>query len=193
MGLNTPNFRSNRSSGFTLVEIMAVVLIILILAGLILSMAGHATKQADISNTKALLGRVSSGLENYKSQLGIYPYSKNSELVNTNVVTDANMNRVLYRTLTNQQHADYNKLPVVGLEPFVSWKPADLNPIEPYPWEWDGANKKMNSESGFADAWGNAVQYSFNPNISDTYRLWSKGPDGKSDDASQRTDDITPQ
>ena len=62
MGLNSHHLRFNRSSGFTLVEIMAVVLIILVLAGLILSMAGHATREADIANTKAFLGRIGVGL-----------------------------------------------------------------------------------------------------------------------------------
>ena len=47
MGLIHPTLSRRRSAGFTLVEIMAVVLIILVLAGLILSMAGGAAREPE--------------------------------------------------------------------------------------------------------------------------------------------------
>lgn len=188
MGLNAPTSRAPRTAGFTLVEIMAVVLIILVLAGLILSMAGHATKEADISSTKALLGRIALGLEAYKSEVGDYP-CRNTNTVDA-TVPDSEMYRVLYRTLSNTQHATYNKVVVAGREPFMDWKPTELNPVEYYP--WDTPKYVFQTNAGFVDAWGNAVQYSYDPAFTSTYRLYSMGPDGKSGDATQRTDDITP-
>ena len=73
MGLMHPTLSRRRTAGFTLVEIMAVVLIILILAGLILSMAGNATREADIANTRALLARIGGALETYRGESGTYP------------------------------------------------------------------------------------------------------------------------
>lgn len=178
MGLTHPPISRRRSAGFTLVEIMAVVLIILVLAGLILSMAGNATREADIASTKALLERIGVGLEGYKAETGQYP------------VGTADMNRALYRTLSNTAHGTYNPTPIAGREPFMEWKPTELNPVEYYP--WDTPKYVSQPNAGFVDAWGNAIQYTFDPNITSTYRLWSMGPDGKTGDVNYRVDDITP-
>ena len=178
MGLTHPIPSRRRSAGFTLVEIMAVVLIILVLAGLILSMAGNATREADIASTKALLERIAVGLEGYKAETGQYP------------VGTADMHRVLYRTLSNTAHGTYNPTPIAGREPFMDWKPTELNPVEYYP--WDTPKYVSQPNAGFVDAWGNAVQYAFDPNLSSTYRLWSMGPDGKTGSVDFRLDDIAP-
>ena len=179
MGLIHPTLSRRRSAGFTLVEIMAVVLIILVLAGLILSMAGGAARDADIANTKALLERIGVGLEAYKAETGQYPVPSNI----------AEANRLLYRTLSNTA-GTYNPTPIAGREPFMDWKPTELNPVEYYP--WDTPNYKAQPTAGFVDAWGNAIQYTFDPNITSTYRLWSMGPDGKTGDVNYRVDDIAP-
>ena len=91
MGLKHPTLSRRHTAGFTLVEIMAVVLIILILAGLILSMAGNATREADIANTEALLTRIGGALETYKAESGAYP---SQPLVATSLDFDYKPNEV---------------------------------------------------------------------------------------------------
>lgn len=62
-----------RRSGFTLMELMVVLAIIALLAGLTLGTFSFATKSASRNRTAAAAAAIKSGLENYKSEFGEYP------------------------------------------------------------------------------------------------------------------------
>jgi general secretion pathway protein G len=62
-------------SGFTLIEIMLVVVIIGILAAIILPNLGGKTKQASISATKASIANISLAIDSYEVDNGAYPPS----------------------------------------------------------------------------------------------------------------------
>ncbi len=66
-------FRESR--GFTLVELLAVVLIILIVAGLTVSIAKRVGERANISHTQALVAKLELGIEAFKLDNGYYPTS----------------------------------------------------------------------------------------------------------------------
>ena len=138
MGLMLHPHRRSRRAGFTLVEILAVVVIILILAGLILSMAGKATRDADIASTRGILSRIATAVDHYKAENGTYPPQ-----------------------------------PLVATALDFEYKPSEV------------------SGTVFIDAWGNGIQYTYDPAVSSTYRLWSKGPDGKTGNVNERMDDIS--
>lgn len=59
--------------GFTLVELLTVVAIIAILAGLILSTSGYIQKKAARSRAEAEIAAMEAALESYKADNGIYP------------------------------------------------------------------------------------------------------------------------
>jgi type II secretion system protein G len=94
----------NPKSAFTLVELMTVIAIIAILAGLILGVSGYATGKADRSRAIAEMEKIKGGLEEYRLQYGEYPtngpgamtgasfISLRNQLTNTmqNTVTDLN-------------------------------------------------------------------------------------------------------
>ncbi|MGI8430829.1 MAG: type II secretion system protein GspG [Chthoniobacterales bacterium] len=58
---------------FTIVEVIVVMAIILVLAGLILGTAGYVHNKAARSRAQAEIQAMSAGLESYKADNGIYP------------------------------------------------------------------------------------------------------------------------
>lgn len=65
--------RSRRTSAFTVVELLIVMAIILVLAGLILATSGYVQKKGYRSRAEAEIAAISAALENYKADNGIYP------------------------------------------------------------------------------------------------------------------------
>jgi type II secretion system protein G len=66
-----------RSTGFTLLELMIVIAIIAILAGLILSTAGYIQKKGASSRAEAEIAALTVALENFKADNGDYPTGTN--------------------------------------------------------------------------------------------------------------------
>src|SRR5437660_4313074 len=58
---------------FTIIELLVVISIIIILAGLILSTVGYVQKKAARSRAEAEVAAMSAALESYKADNGIYP------------------------------------------------------------------------------------------------------------------------
>lgn len=71
--------RSHRfSPGFTLVELLAVIAIIGILAAIILGIAGFATKRSDRSKAVAQMEKLKSAMEEYRLKYNQYPATTNN-------------------------------------------------------------------------------------------------------------------
>ena len=62
-----------RVRGFTIIELLVVIAIIIILAGLIVSTVGYVQKKGARSRTEAEIAAISTALESYKADNGIYP------------------------------------------------------------------------------------------------------------------------
>lgn len=65
---------STRRSSFTLIELLTVMAVIAILAGLILSVSGYATKHGALARASAEIQAISSACESYKADNGTYPH-----------------------------------------------------------------------------------------------------------------------
>lgn len=65
--------RENRLAAFTLVELLTVIAIIAILAGLLLAAGSGIMKKAARSRASAEIQAMSTALEAYKTDNGIYP------------------------------------------------------------------------------------------------------------------------
>ena len=61
------------NAAFTILELLIVIAIIIILAGLILATSGYVQKKGARSRTEAEIAAISAALENYKADNGIYP------------------------------------------------------------------------------------------------------------------------
>ena len=65
----------NKQSGFTLIEIILVVVIIGILAGIAIPRMGGRTEQAKIAKAKQTINTLSMGIQEYEMINGTYPNS----------------------------------------------------------------------------------------------------------------------
>ncbi|MDP3787604.1 MAG: type II secretion system protein GspG [Candidatus Omnitrophota bacterium] len=72
----------NIKRGFTVIELLVVLAIIGILAGLILGASGEARKRALITKARASISSVETALGMFQSDLGGYPSSGNANLIN---------------------------------------------------------------------------------------------------------------
>jgi prepilin-type N-terminal cleavage/methylation domain-containing protein len=67
---------------FTLIELLAVIAIIAILAGLLLNTAGYIQKKGAMSRAETEIAALTVALENYKTDNGDYPQGTNVSGVN---------------------------------------------------------------------------------------------------------------
>jgi prepilin-type N-terminal cleavage/methylation domain-containing protein len=65
--------RGKSKSGFTLIEIMVVIVILTILAGIVVGAAKYAHVKAATSRAQAEIAAMETALESYKNDNGIYP------------------------------------------------------------------------------------------------------------------------
>src|SRR5437660_5892716 len=73
LGTRASSFRAAGAFAFTIIELLVVISIIIILAGLILSTVGYVQKKGARSRAEAEIAAMSAALENYKADNGIYP------------------------------------------------------------------------------------------------------------------------
>ena len=66
------------SAGFTLIEVITVITIILILAGLVVSGAGFVKDRQANEKARVQIALISKALEDYKLDTGFYPYTDDS-------------------------------------------------------------------------------------------------------------------
>lgn len=69
--IRAPSFRAG--SAFTILELLVVITIIIVLAGLILSTVDYVQKKGARSRAEAEIAAMSAALESYKADNGIYP------------------------------------------------------------------------------------------------------------------------
>ena len=71
--------RGVRCNAFTLIELIVVVGIIIVLAGLVLSTVGYARKKSARARAETEIAAMSAACENYKADNGIYPRSSTTD------------------------------------------------------------------------------------------------------------------
>ena len=77
--MKTPQFQaSRRLRGFSLVELLVVITIIVILTGLTIGAMGWVNKKAAIDKARTQMALLENGLEQYKADVGSYPEGNSS-------------------------------------------------------------------------------------------------------------------
>src|SRR5438477_3895514 len=69
---------AKQRSAFTIIEVLIVMAIILVLAGLTLATSGYVQNKGRRSRAEAEIAAMSAALENYKADNGIYPRGKST-------------------------------------------------------------------------------------------------------------------
>ena len=95
-----------RHAAFTLIDLQTVIAIILVLAGLLLHVAGGANTKASLARAQAEIQAMSTGLESYKSDNGTYP---RYWTVDASVTSDA-LNAQTDTDPTNSKYKDSGKV-----------------------------------------------------------------------------------
>src|SRR6059058_3335852 len=62
-----------RYNAFTLIELVLVIGIIIVLAGLVLSTVGYARKKGAFARAETEIAAMSAAIENYRADNGVYP------------------------------------------------------------------------------------------------------------------------
>ena len=170
------NLSKRNRAGFTMVEILSVIVIISILGGIVLGIASFATKKTDMAKARADMEKIKYALDEFRAEYGYYPMHYNgmaNQYVGSyNITKD---NRELMFNLWCKPQDD-------GMKPFI---------------EMDNYSSYVNSGSwtnvsAYRDPWGRAYRYLKHPSSSSQtnagqfgYDLWSEGAN-----ASEGFDDI---
>src|SRR5438876_11568031 len=96
---------------FTVIELLVVITIIIILAGLILSTVGYVQKKGARSRAEAEIAAISAALENYKADNGIYPSdTTKTDIDPTASPTPAAASLYLYEQLSGDADNDSSRV-----------------------------------------------------------------------------------
>lgn len=174
-GFRVSNFGFGAEGAFTIIELVVVIALIIILAGLILSTVGYVQNKGARSRAEVEIAAMSAALENYKADNGIYPTNatKTETLdpaVSINLANYAIASLYLYEQLTGDTNADRQ---ISGGEigkNYFGFKPTQLSPSD-----------QTQNVTAIRDPFGNSYGYSTakaaNPNgtvgYNPTFDLWS--------------------
>ena len=148
---------------FTLLELLSVIGIIAIVAGIILGGMSYAGRRADQAKTISLMTQLEMALDAFKQDRGYYPPAGSAtDAVDVEFLMDEDPEDATKKILTLKLEDD--QYPFVGN--------SSRRPYLELGWVTDDAET-------YADAWGNAFQYRCpGTNNTSSYDLWSNGADG---------------
>ena len=119
--------RKHGERAFTLIELLIVMSIIIVLAGLVIATSGYVQEKSKRSRTEAEIAAMSAALESYKADNGIYPTNQATEALNPSVASSTNYDaagKFLYGELTGDRDWDGGTNP--NDKSYMTFKPATL-------------------------------------------------------------------
>ena len=182
----TRNLKRSSISGFTLIELMTVMSIIIILAGLVVGISSYANRSAIESRTKAEIKAMETALESYKADYGAYP-PLDQDVWNNNIAAKGGITNVFSSAVSVPTSAnDSNTNGWLNIN-YVWRAISGMNTPKAYMSFTAKQLKAITNSSGYSytvilDPNGNPYGYNpINPSGNpQTYDLWSAGVDGKS-------------
>jgi type II secretory pathway pseudopilin PulG len=174
-GIRASSFRIVDAFAFTITELLIVIAIIIVLAGLILSTVGYVQKKGARSRAETEIAAMSAALESYKADNGIYPTdSTKTEQVDPAVSpTPAAASLYLYEQLSGDTNDDR----AAEGESYFTFKPGMLLPAPPSTNPVTAMRDPFGNPYGYSTARAAGQAYGYNP----TFDLWSTGGDNTGD------------
>ena len=168
-----------KQQGFTFIELLMVIAVILILAGITFGISRVVQNAQARAKAKAELATISQAIEQFKSVNGDYPWTNDVEGEDPSIVLSKSLLgwKEFVSSGNTTTFQDKTSVPTSGPEGFIDATKLSINGTLP-----TGATKPTNVE--FTDPWGNEYLYLYKENASwDNfgYVLYSKGPDGSSE------------
>jgi prepilin-type N-terminal cleavage/methylation domain-containing protein len=156
-----------RLRAFTVVELLIVMAIILVLAGLILATSGYAQKKGRRSKAEAEIAAISAALEDYRADHGIYPRDARTDALKSRAPDPAAYAPASLH-LYDQLAGAFNGSRIPTAKSYFTFKPNQLSPTD-----------QTRNVTFIRDPFGNSYGYStasqlnsedgYNP----TFDLWS--------------------
>ena len=167
---------------FTLIELLAAIAIVIILAGILIGGIGYAGRRADEAKSYAVIQKVAMALEQFKQTNGYYPVSKQKN----EGVKEAQLKFYL----------NDDKLPILQLAltggTTIEYKFYDIKTKKSFIALEDVGNGTKDSPMVINDAWDAPLYYRCpGEHNASSYDLWSYGNDGVSSTDDDKLDDIT--
>jgi type II secretory pathway pseudopilin PulG len=176
-----------KANGFTILELLIVITIIIILAALILGTMGYVQKKAARSRTEAEIAAMSAACESYKADNGTYPRDTGANATDTlDPQKNADPSQSVYTAaslyfFTQLSGLDSSQKQTPGAKSYFNFKPQMLGGIK-------DPNGNITTVRYIRDPFGNSYGYStayqadvannvsppqrgYNP----TFDLWSTG------------------
>jgi prepilin-type N-terminal cleavage/methylation domain-containing protein len=164
--------------GFTIIELLVVLTIILILAGLILATSGYVQNKGKRSRAETEIAALSAALENYKADNGTYPIDAANGTTNT---LDA-------RTMVNPTAAQYMAASIflykeLSGDPIGNRAPTEKSyfPFKPtmlLPKDQAAAVTAVADPFGYSYGYSTANQAYSSKGYNPTFDLWSTAGTG---------------
>jgi len=111
-------------TAFTVLELLVVITIIVILAGLILATTGYVEKKGARSRAESEIAGISAAMESYKADNGIYPRSTDTDTLNAQTPASPCTYRAaslyLYKQLSGDTNANFQ--PPTGAKSYFTFK-----------------------------------------------------------------------
>lgn len=161
---------------FTLIEILTVIAIIAVLAGITLGAARGVKQRAAMAQAKAELAVLSTALESYKRQYGDYPRTGTAANDPVGSAATEDAPGILFNALAGKRGPVETRVEMDGktwvdFGRLVAQEPANL----------PEHGSKAQLANAFVDPWGRRYLYFYNPSTTWKavgYVLYSVGPDG---------------
>jgi prepilin-type N-terminal cleavage/methylation domain-containing protein len=159
--------RAKGRLGFTIVEVLVVMAIILFLAGLVLATSSYVHNKGARSRADAEIAAMSAALENYKADNGVYPVSATPDAktdVDPTVQAYTDSSLTLYHALSGDTTGDRG----IETTSYFAFKPNQLSPA-------DQNSAVTFIKDPFGNSYGYSTIFQSNPasGYNPTFDLWS--------------------
>jgi type II secretory pathway pseudopilin PulG len=164
-----------RYTGFTLIELIVVMTVIIILTGLVLSTVGYVQKKAARSRAETEIAAMSAACENYKADNGTYPRGTTTDTLDPTTTDPTAYNtpsRDMYGLISGD--GNFDGTPDTGARSYMTFKPNSL-----LRGDMSNPPSLSNPVTAIRDPFGNSYGYStlkasggangYNP----TFDLWT--------------------
>jgi type II secretory pathway pseudopilin PulG len=167
----------------TIIELLVVIIIIFILAGLILSISSYVQNKGTRARAETEIAAMSAALESYKADNGIYPRDNTSNQYTDNVNAKADLdptqtkytNASLY-LFFQLSGLDANQQPVANMKSYLSFKSQMLGHPTGSSTTVAYIRDPFGNSYGYSTAYQKDPATGYNP----TYDLWSTAGTGTS-------------
>lgn len=190
-----PTFQfSAFSKAFTLIELLTVIAIIGILAGITFGVVRGVKERSNSSKAKAELAVLAQALESYKRQYGDYPWTGSKTQANAVVSSKIDKDHAQAQLLNALSGKIGPKLDLINGKSFIDLGKFKLETTDfPNPSDLSQTTMSDLVANSFLDPWGRRYRYYYKSTASPatwtnpSYVIFSVGPDGQTKASSDPT------